>query len=175
MPRGPSSFRIINATLILPDRLIPNGAIDISDGRLTAVAPQEDLPSWSGPTLDAGGEFVAPGYIDLHVHGGDNADFMDGTPEAFETVIRAHTRHGVTSIVPTSTVAPHEQTIGFSRAHGRCSAAAPSRNTGLRGRLARICMDRTSRRTRSGVTRSCQPGRRQASSSTRICVLQTCC
>jgi N-acetylglucosamine-6-phosphate deacetylase len=110
---GQSSFRIINATLILPDRLLPNGALDISDGRLTAVGPQDDLPSWSGPTLDAGGDFVAPGYIDLHVHGGDNADFMDGTPAAFETVIRAHTRHGVTSIVPTSTVARHEQTIAF--------------------------------------------------------------
>jgi N-acetylglucosamine-6-phosphate deacetylase len=41
---------------------------------------------------------VAPGFVDLHVHGGDNADFMDGTIDAFETVVRAHTRHGTTSI-----------------------------------------------------------------------------
>jgi len=108
-----SSFRIVNATLILPDRLVPDGALDISDGRLTAVGARTDAPAATGPTLDAGGVFVAPGFIDLHVHGGDNADFMDGTVEAFETVIRAHTRHGVTAIVPTSTVAPHQQTIAF--------------------------------------------------------------
>jgi N-acetylglucosamine-6-phosphate deacetylase len=109
----PPSLRIANATLVLPDRLAADGCVDISDGRLLAVGPRADLPPWSGPTLDAGGDFVAPGFIDLHVHGGDNADFMDGTLQAFETVIRAHTRHGVTGIVPTSTVAHHEQTIAF--------------------------------------------------------------
>src|SRR5262245_34447252 len=108
-----SSFRIVNATLILPDRLVPDGVLDISDGRLAAVRARTAVPAGSGPTVDAGGGFVAPGFIDLHVHGGDNADFMDGSVQAFETVIRAHTRHGVTSIVPASTVARHEQTIAF--------------------------------------------------------------
>jgi N-acetylglucosamine-6-phosphate deacetylase len=113
MPHRHDPFRIVNATLIRPDELVADGAIDIAAGRLVAVGPHEDLPAWSGPTLDAGGDFVAPGYIDLHVHGGDNADFMDGTRQAFEAAIRAHTRHGVTSIVPTSTVARHEQTLAF--------------------------------------------------------------
>src|SRR5262249_20964954 len=51
--------------------------------------------------------------IDLHVHGGDGADFMDGTPEAFRAVCRAHARHGTTALLPTSTVATHEQTLRF--------------------------------------------------------------
>lgn len=113
MAPGVGPLRIVNATLILPDRLVRNGALQMSSGRIASVGVSHDLPSWSGPTLDAQGAFVAPGYIDLHVHGGDNADFMDGSIEAFETAIRAHTRHGVTSIVPTSTVAPHDQTITF--------------------------------------------------------------
>ncbi len=108
-----TSFRITNATLVLPDRLVSNGSLDVARGRLAAVSSEEHRLSWSGPTLDAGGDVVTPGFIDLHVHGGDNADFMDGTLEAFETVIRAHTRHGTTTIVPTSTVARHEQTIAF--------------------------------------------------------------
>src|SRR5439155_17519597 len=57
--------------------------------------------------------FVAPGFIDLHVHGGAGADFMDGTHEAFTTVCRAHARHGTTSLTPTSTVARHDQTLRF--------------------------------------------------------------
>lgn len=109
----PEAFRIVNGTLILPDRLVDGGAVHVSDGRLAAVGREQDLPAWRGTTIDAAGAFVAPGYVDLHVHGGDNADFMDGTIAAFETAIRAHTRHGVTSIVPTSTVASHDQTIAF--------------------------------------------------------------
>jgi len=106
-------FRLLNATLILPDRLIPGGGLDIEDGRLTAVGRLDDLPRWSGATVDANGDLVAPGFVDLHVHGGDNADFMDGTIDAFETVVRAHTRHGTTSIVATSTVARHDQALTF--------------------------------------------------------------
>ena len=112
------SFRVVNATLILPDREMPDGAVDVDNGRIGAIGPEHELGGWSGPTVDAAGSFVVPGFVDLHVHGGDNADFMDGTVEAFETVIRAHTRHGTTSIVPTSTVARHEQTIAFLK-HAR--------------------------------------------------------
>jgi N-acetylglucosamine-6-phosphate deacetylase len=106
-------FRVVNATLILPDREISGGAIDVDNGRIGTLGPEHELGAWSGPIVDAAGDRVAPGFVDLHVHGGDNADFMDGTVEAFETAVRAHTRHGTTSIVPTSTVARHEQTLAF--------------------------------------------------------------
>ena len=113
MHKALQPFRLLNATLILPDRLIPGGAVDVEHGRLTAVGRLDELPRWSGSTIDANGDFVAPGFVDLHVHGGDNADFMDGTIDSFETVVRAHTRHGTTSIVATSTVARHDQTLAF--------------------------------------------------------------
>ena len=106
-------FRVVNATLILPDREIAGGAIDVDNGRISALGPEHELGAWSGSIVDAAGDRVVPGFVDLHVHGGDNADFMDGTVEAFETAVRAHTRHGTTSIVPTSTVARHEQTLAF--------------------------------------------------------------
>ena len=126
------AFRIVNATLVLPDRVISGGAMDVEEGRIRALGPPRELGASSEPTVDAAGGYVTPGFVDIHVHGGDNADFMDGTVEAFETVVRAHTRHGTTSIVPTSTVARHEQTLAFlqnTRAlrvqgaepqHGRC-------------------------------------------------------
>ena len=107
------NLRIRNATLVLPDRLLPAGAVDVVHGVISALGPERELPSASGTTIDAGGLFVTPGFVDLHVHGGDNADFMDGSLVAFETVVRAHTRHGTTTIVPTSTVARHEQTLAF--------------------------------------------------------------
>ena len=131
MSRHGTAFRILNATLVLPDRLVSDGAIDISAGRLTAAAPLRDMPAWSGPTVDAGGDYVASGFVDMHVHGGDNADFMDGTEAAFETVVRAHTRHGVTSIVPTSTVAHHEQTLAFFEHTRTLHRRGPDPSNGL--------------------------------------------
>lgn len=110
-----AGFRIVHATLVFPDCLVPGGAIDVDHGRIVALGPEHELAAWSGPAIEAAGQFVAPGFVDLHVHGGDNADFMDGTTEAFETAVRAHTRHGTTTIVPTSTVARHEQTLAFLR------------------------------------------------------------
>jgi len=128
-------IRIVNATLVLPDRLIPGGAIDVDHGRIATLGPKHELPPWTGSAIDAAGQFVAPGFVDLHVHGGDNGDFMDGTVEAFETVVRAHTRHGTTTIVPTSTVARHEQTLAFLRNTRELKRRGPRPRLGL-GRVA---------------------------------------
>jgi len=110
---GGATFRIVNATLVLPNRLVAGGAIDVAGGRIAAIGRADDLPPHQSATVAARGMFAAPGYVGMHVDGCRGGDFMDGTAAAFETVVAAHTRHGVTSIVATSTVARHEQTIRF--------------------------------------------------------------
>ncbi|HVS37169.1 MAG TPA: N-acetylglucosamine-6-phosphate deacetylase, partial [Gemmataceae bacterium] len=72
-----------------------------------------DIPPDAADVIDLHGAYLAPGFVDLHVHGGGGADFMDGTEVAFRTVCRAHARHGTTSLLPTTTVARHEQHLGF--------------------------------------------------------------
>jgi N-acetylglucosamine-6-phosphate deacetylase len=69
--------------------------------------------------------YLAPGFVDLHVHGGDGADFMDGTPEAFRTVCRCHLRHGTTSLTPTSTVARMDQYLRFLELCGELLGDVP--------------------------------------------------
>jgi len=110
---SPSEWRLINANLVLTARVLPGGTLHVRDGRIVALGRESELPPFRGAVIDAGGRYAAPGYIDMHVHGGGGADFMDGTPDAFQTAIRAHARHGTTTIVPTSTVARHEQTLRF--------------------------------------------------------------
>lgn len=104
---------IRNATLVLPDRLVPDAGLQVQAGLIVALGPRDSLPPWDGPVFDAAGRFLAPGFIDMHVHGGDGADFMDGDEAAFAKAIAAHRRHGTTGLVPTSTVATHEQTLRF--------------------------------------------------------------
>ncbi len=97
-----------NATLVLPDRLVPNSSLSVAHGRIATVGGPQ-----STGDIDLGGAYLAPGFVDLHVHGGDGADFMDGTPEAFRAVCHCHARHGTTSLTPTSTVARMGQYLRF--------------------------------------------------------------
>jgi N-acetylglucosamine-6-phosphate deacetylase len=102
-----------NGTLILPDRLV-NGFVITSGNRIIDVGskPQQRGP-FPGETIDLSGNYLAPGFIDLHVHGGAGADFMDDAAEAFRTVCQAHLKHGTTSLLATSTAASHEQILAF--------------------------------------------------------------
>ena len=109
----PAEWRLVNATLVLPDRLVPGGAVHVREGRIAAAGRGDELPPFRGLTVDARGAYAAPGFIDMHVHGGGGADFMDDTPDAFATAIASHLSHGTTGIVPTSTVARHGQTLRF--------------------------------------------------------------
>src|SRR5262245_40397424 len=101
-----------NGTAILSDRLLDDAVVVVENGRIAAIGGAAAKPQ-EADSIDLAGGYLAPGFIDLHVHGGSGADFMDGTPEAFTTVCRAHARHGTTSLTPTSTVARHDQTLRF--------------------------------------------------------------
>ena len=103
-----------NGTVILADRLVPNGEVHVLGDRIQSVGPISGSQSTSdSEVVDLRGGYLAPGYVDLHVHGGDGSDFMDGTAEAFRTAARAHARHGTTSLLPTTTVASHGQHMTF--------------------------------------------------------------
>lgn len=104
----PTTFT--NATLILADRIVPNASLIAVDGRIAALG--EGIVA-TGKIVDLQGKYLTPGFVELHVHGGDGADFMDGTAEAFRTVCRCHTRHGTTSLTPTSTVATFADYLRF--------------------------------------------------------------
>src|SRR5687767_8622848 len=95
---------VFTGTLILPDRLVEDGAMVCHGGVIAAVGPRDtiELPK-DAAVVDAGGAFIGPGFVDIHVHGGGGADFMDGDPAAVVTANRAHARHGTTSIFPTTT------------------------------------------------------------------------
>ena len=110
-----------NAMLVLPDRLVAGGTVEIADGRITSVGAGRARPD----ATDLGGAYLAPGFVDLHVHGGDGADFMDGTVEAFRTVCRCHARHGTTSLTPTSTVASMPQYLRFLELCGELYGDVP--------------------------------------------------
>jgi N-acetylglucosamine-6-phosphate deacetylase len=104
------SSLVFAGTLVLADRLLPDGVVVCRAGKIAAVGPRAAvaLPA-NARVIEAGAGFIAPGYVDIHVHGGGGADFMDGTTDAVRAACRTHGRHGTTSILPTTTTGSREQ------------------------------------------------------------------
>ncbi len=99
----PAVLIINHATAILEDRLFNDcQLICRGDTILHVGKPKGKVPA-GAVVLNARGKYVAPGFIDIHVHGGGGADFMDGTVEAVQVACQAHARHGTTSLFPTTT------------------------------------------------------------------------
>lgn len=104
-----TSLLFTNGTLVLPDRLIEGGELIVEEGTIRSVGPQRKRAKFAGRVIDLKGCYLAPGFIDIHVHGGGGADYMDGTAEAVRVANRCHARHGTTTIFPTTTTGSREQ------------------------------------------------------------------
>jgi len=89
---------ISGARLCLPDGRIEPGSIRIENSRIIAVGP--DISAAGAIRVDD--LFLAPGFIDLHVHGALGCDAMDATPEALEAICRYHATGGTTTLALTT-------------------------------------------------------------------------
>lgn len=100
--------RIINANVVTEDGILPGASLEWENGLITGVDRQTPADPLSGcdAVIDAGGLYAAPGFIDLHVHGGGGYEFNLASPEQVRTICAAHARYGTTSILPTTLAAP---------------------------------------------------------------------
>jgi N-acetylglucosamine-6-phosphate deacetylase len=94
-------IKIYNGKIITPYRIIPNGTILIKDGIIVEVVAG-DIEVEGATEIDAKGKFIAPGFIDLHIHGGGGHDFMDGSEAGFLEIAKIHAKYGTTAMLPTT-------------------------------------------------------------------------
>jgi N-acetylglucosamine-6-phosphate deacetylase len=101
-----------NGALVASNGTVRDGMVVCRGGRILYAGPRveaERPPNAS--RIDAGGNLIAPGFIDLHIHGGDGSDFMDAAAEDVERIFRYHLRHGTTALCPTTATAPIEEIL----------------------------------------------------------------
>ena len=103
-------LKIINGRIITPGKIIEKGSVLVSDGLITAISDKK-ISSKADVIVDAEGNFISPGFIDIHVHGGGGSDFMDGTIRDFLTIAETHLQYGTTALVPTTLTAEKENLL----------------------------------------------------------------
>ncbi len=125
--------------IVCRECILENGAVLVCDGKIEAVYEKiemkgetsargiaavqsgSDKEGHQGKIQENGqmlcfdesvnldGDYLSPGFLDIHVHGGGSGDFMDGTIESFEKAMKVHLAHGTTGLCPTTLTASMEE------------------------------------------------------------------
>jgi N-acetylglucosamine-6-phosphate deacetylase len=112
---------------LTPLERIENPALLIEDGAIAAVGPRASVNvPLKGRVVDFGDAILAPGLIDIHLHGGAGHDVMAGSDDNLGAIERMLARHGVTSYCPTTVTAPLDQTLRSLEVLGRAVKRAES-------------------------------------------------
>jgi N-acetylglucosamine-6-phosphate deacetylase len=103
---------LLAQSLFTPLQEIQNAALVMEDGVITAVGTRDEvyIPR-NARAFDLGDAVLAPGLIDIHIHGGAGHDAMEGSDESLALIERSIAAHGVTSYCPTTVTAPIDATL----------------------------------------------------------------
>jgi len=100
---------IRNVRLVQNGQILPRDLV-LRDDRVEALAPVgQGEPGQR--VLEGDGLYLSHGFLDIHVHGGGGADFMDGTEDAWYTAAALHLRHGTTCMTPTTLSASYDELV----------------------------------------------------------------
>jgi N-acetylglucosamine-6-phosphate deacetylase len=86
---------LANARVVTPGRVLDPGWLTVSGERIVAVGPG-DPPAVGGDVHDLDRDYVLPGFVDLHMHGGGGAQITTDDPDEIRTAVAFHRRHGTT-------------------------------------------------------------------------------
>jgi N-acetylglucosamine-6-phosphate deacetylase len=98
--------------LLTPTDAVEHPLVLVEQGRVVDISTRSSRQVPAGvSTSDFGHSVIAPGYVDLHIHGSAGYDVMDDTAEALPAIEQLLARHGVTSYFPTTVTSPMDRTL----------------------------------------------------------------
>src|SRR5213082_3091804 len=113
-----------NARLIFPDGVRDGLELVAEEGKITAI--REQTQSGGEGVINLQGNYLAPGFIDLHVHGALGRDTMEASAEAFRAICDFHLSGGTTSLLLTTATAPLDEIVKVLQAIQDCRSAIRS-------------------------------------------------
>jgi N-acetylglucosamine-6-phosphate deacetylase len=101
-----------NGRLIFPDGIRDGLQVALRDGKISAIGADVG----PGERLDLGGNFLAPGFVDLHIHGALGRDTMEASADAFRAICNYHASGGTTALLLTTATSPIDAIIDVIKA-----------------------------------------------------------
>ena len=114
---------IINVNIVTTEKVIPNGVCVFDNGIIEYVGTQ--MPN-DAVVIDGKNQYLIPGFIDLHCHGGTGLEFMDASVDEMEEIAKFHLSHGTTTLLPTTLAANGEETERALRTFAKYQEKYPS-------------------------------------------------
>lgn len=99
------------ARLFTPVESIEQPLVLLEDGMIVKVASRAAHEVPQCRLVDLGDAILAPGFVDIHIHGGAGRDVMEAGEDALPAVEGLLARHGVSGYFPTTVTAPVDQTL----------------------------------------------------------------
>ena len=91
--------KIYNGKIVTESEILTDLNIYVEDGKIAEIT-SDNLPCDN--QIDADGNYISAGFIDLHTHGAKDCDFASGSPEEIVKAANYHCQHGTTTIYPTT-------------------------------------------------------------------------
>src|SRR6266496_4828489 len=107
-----------NARLIFSDGIREGLEIVTQKRKIAEIRPQTNAPETD--VVDLAANYLAPGFVDLHVHGAVGRDSMEASEEAFRAICNFHASGGTTSLLLTTATAPIDNLISALNAIRTC-------------------------------------------------------
>jgi len=112
---------LTNARLIFPDGIRDGLEVVVKEERIAEI--REQVRAGGENAIDLDGNYLASGFIDLHVHGALGRDTMEGSSEAFRTICDFHASGGITSLLLTTATAPSDKLVEVMGAVRDCRSS----------------------------------------------------
>ncbi len=99
---------LTNGKIVSGGEIVEGYDIIIDGDKIVELKTTADV---SGEKIDLGGNYIAPGFIEIHCHGGGGYEFIDATPEAFKKACETHAAHGTRIIYPTISATDYDTMV----------------------------------------------------------------
>lgn len=106
-------YKIIKSCAIYtPTEIIKKGSILIEGEKIAKVGQinESEMPQET-EVFSYKSHLAVPGFIDIHIHGGEGFDFTDSPPDSIAYALRTHLKNGTTSLLPTVMTASHQKML----------------------------------------------------------------
>lgn len=105
-----SKIKLTNGRVITTQRIISDATVLIVDNKISEIGAG-DIECPDAQVIDVEGKYISPGFLDIHIHGGGDHDFMDGSVDAFLAIAETHAKYGTTAMVPTTLTSEKENLL----------------------------------------------------------------